>query len=322
VGLGEEGVKAFQVREATPADAPGIRALFARVFGKELPEEEWLWKFERNPDGWFGVVAVADGKIIGNYAGCAMQLLVGGAPRLAYTVGDVATDPAARGLGGLHGVYRAMVEAFYEVVGARSVPFCFGFPNARALELSNRIARTRTILPIHERRVPCGAFAAAAPEAAAGDFVDQSFDSLWDAVRGFLREGVVRDRARANWRFHARPTRYYRMVWCAREGTLESWAALSVLGKDALVADFLGRDPEGGDLPRLFAAAAAEAGRLGATTLVFWESPGGAARRLLERLPGERREAGFSLAARIFEEESARLFFERAPLMPAVYDVV
>ena len=48
------------VREATPADAPGIRRLFARVFEKEMTAQEWSWKFERNPDGWFGVVAEAN----------------------------------------------------------------------------------------------------------------------------------------------------------------------------------------------------------------------------------------------------------------------
>jgi len=50
-------MSAFVVREATAADAPGIRRLFARVFGREMSEEEWTWKFERNPDGWYGVVA-------------------------------------------------------------------------------------------------------------------------------------------------------------------------------------------------------------------------------------------------------------------------
>jgi hypothetical protein len=314
-------VSAFEVREATAADAPGVRELFARVFGKELPEEEWRWKFERDPDGWSGVVAVAQGRIIGNYAGWATRLLVDGEERLSYSVGDVATHPETRRLGGLRGVYRAMVELFYEIVGPH-VPFCFGFPNARALETSNRVARTRTLFPIRELRVPCGAFAPPPSDAVAGDFVAESFDPLWRAAAAYLRDAAVRDRARANWRFHARPSRYYRMVWRAREGRDRAWAVLSVTGQEALVADYLGEDPLGRDLPSLFAAAAAEAGRLGAQSLVFWETPGGPGRPVLEGLPGQWRDAGFCLAARVFDEEAARLFFTRAHLTPALYDMV
>ena len=78
---------------ASEADAPGIRALFARVFGKELTAEEWNWKYPGNPDGWLATVAVVDGEIVGNYSGCGMRFRLGGAERLTYAVGDVATRP-------------------------------------------------------------------------------------------------------------------------------------------------------------------------------------------------------------------------------------
>lgn len=314
-------MSSFLVREATAADAPGLRRLFAKAFGKELIQEEWQWKFDRNPDGWFGVVAEADGEVVGNYAGWGMRLLIAGEPRLVYAVGDVATDPTLRALGGLRGIYRAMVERFYESVGRRDIPFCFGFPNARALQISNRIARSRTIFPIRELRVRCDAFPSPPAGVVAGDFVGEAFEPLWAAASRYLSEGAMRDRARANWRFHARPTRYYRMVSLRGEGGLQSWAALSVLGEEAIVADYLGRQADGGDLPALFAAAASEAKSLGASTLLFWETPGGPGRRVLDRLAGERREAGFVLAARIFDEEAARLFFEKGHLTPALYDV-
>ena len=46
-----------------------------------------------------------------------MRFLLDGEPRLLYSVGDVATDPSVRALGGRRGVYRAMTDAFYEAVG-------------------------------------------------------------------------------------------------------------------------------------------------------------------------------------------------------------
>ena len=158
-----------------------------------MTEAEWAWKFERNPDGRFGTVAVAGGEILGNYAGWGMRFLVGGAPALVYSVGDVATDPSARTLGGRHGVYRSMAEAFYGALEGK-VPFCFGFPNDRALTISNRLAGTRTLFPIRQVLVDGRDFPEAPGGAGSGDFVDESFDPLWETASRFLTHAAVRDR--------------------------------------------------------------------------------------------------------------------------------
>lgn len=310
------------VRSATAADAPGIRTLFARAFGREMTAEEWHWKYERNPDGWFGTVVELAGRVVGNYAGCGMRFLLGGEERLVYSVGDVATDPSVRGLGGRRNAFRLMTEGFFEEVeGRRGVPFCFGFPGERHLVLSQRIVGTRTIFSIVQKRVPCDVLPPPPKDAEAGDFVGETFDPLWSAASRAWPALAVKDRARANWRFHARPDRYYRMVW--RNGTdgLLGWAVLSVSGNDALVADYLGRADDGSDLLPLFAAAGAEASHLGARRLVFWETPGAAA-TVLATLPGERVPSGFPLDARVVDEAAARIFQERGHLVPALYDMV
>lgn len=314
-------MKPFLVREATAEDAAGVRRLFARVFEKEMPEEEWEWKFARNPDGWFGVVAEADGRVVGNYAGWGVRVLLDGTPRLTYAVGDVATDPDLRVAGGLRGIYRSMVELFYDRVAARGVPFCFGFPNARALEISNRIAHTRTVFPVEELRIRCDVLPEPPRDIVTGDSVGEEYDALWDAAALGPRDGVVRDRRRVNWRFHARPTRYYRMVAVRAGGALESWAALSVLGDAAVVADWVARAGREGELPRLLAAAGAEARRLGAGDLILWDSPESPMRKVFEGLPVAARAAGFALAARSLESDAAQRFFARAALPPSLYDV-
>jgi hypothetical protein len=311
----------FEVREATAADAPGIRSLFARIFKTELSEEEWSWKFASDPDGWYGIVGVQDGAIVGNYAGWGMRFLLDGKPALLYSVGDVATDPSVRALGGRRGVYRAMTEAFYARVG-RDVPFCFGFPNARALRVSERIVGSRTLMPIGLKKTAVESFGPAPGDFEAGDFVDERFDALWEGGRRHLTHAAVRDRARVNWRFHARPSRYYRMVWRTQSRSLVGWAALSVIGEDATVADYLGLEADGGDLRPLFAAAADEARRLGARRLVFWEPPGGPGRTALETIPGERADAGFPMIVRVFDEDAVRRFGERLHLVPSLYDLV
>lgn len=311
----------FEIRFASEADEPGIRALFRRVFEKEMPAEEWQWKYAGNPDGWLGTVATMGGEIVGNYSGCGMRLRLGGAERLAYAIGDVATDPKVRQLGGRRGVFREMTDAFYAEVRRRGLPFCFGFPNDRALAVSHRFAGTQSLRPIVEKRVPCAGFPQAPPGFAGGDVAPESYEALWLAARESLPAAAVRDRVRANWRFHARPTRYYRMLWREAGGSLSSWAVLSVLGESAIVADYLGRAPDGGDLPGLFAGAAAEAARLGARELLFWETPGGPGARAIGELPGVSGPAGFTLIARVFDAGAASLF-DAGHLSPALYDVV
>jgi hypothetical protein len=313
-------VSGFEIRDATAADAPGVRRLFEKVFGYPLSDAQWRWKFEQNPDGWRATIGVLDGEVVGHYAGWGARFLVDGGTRLLYSVGDVATDPSVRALGGRRGVYRAMTDAFY-AGAARTVPFCYGFPNARALRVSERIVGSRTLFPIEVVSVPVEALGAAPPDAEAGESVDGSFDALWSAASRVLDEAAVRDRARVNWRFHARPDRYYRMVWRRSAGAMTAWAALSVVGEKATVADYLGVEADGSDLGPLFAAAAGEARRLGAKTLQFWAPRGGPGRVPIEALSGERRDAGFPVISRVFDEDAVRRWSDRVHLVPSLYDL-
>jgi len=293
------------------------------VFGSALSEEEWRWKFAQDPDGWYGVVGVAEGDIVGHYAGWGTGFILDGEPRLLYSVGDVATDPAVRGLGGRRGVYRAMVDAFYERVRRDGVPICYGFPNPRARTISEKIAGTRTLFPVRLVRTDVDAFPAPPPDAGAGEFVDETFDPLWEGARHTATHAPVRDRARVNWRFHARPTRYYRMVWRKQGAQMLGWAALSAVSDGtSTVVDYVGREPDGRDLPPLFAAAAAEARALGARRLAFWESPGGPGRAPIAALPGERSDAGFPMDARVFDERAGRRFAASLSFVPSLYDLV
>jgi hypothetical protein len=316
-------VIAYRVRPAEEADAPGIRALFQRAYGQPWPEEEWTWKFLRNPDGWFGVVAESDaGEIVGNFSGWPMQFVIEGKLHRVYSAGDVATAPAARGLAKGRNVYGDMATAFYDAVAAEGVPFTIGFPHPRAHEISRRLGRTRDYFPIREILVDCASLPPAPEGALTGDFVDEEFDRLWETASRSPRHGPVRDRARTNWRFHARPTRYYRMVRITAGSEDLAWAPLSVVGEEALVADYLDCDPDGGHLPGLFAACGEEARRLGARRLKFWQTPGDPGRRRIAALGGQVRDAGFWIVGRVFDERVARAYLECGQLVASIFDVV
>ena len=313
----------YRVRAATARDAPGIRALFARAYGAEWPEAEWEWKFLRNPDGWYGVVAEAeDGEIVGNFSGWPMRFRIDGESRLVYSAGDVATAPAARGLAKARNVYGDMATLFYDTAREQGAAFTFGFPHPRAHEISRRLGKTIDYFPIREIRVDCAALPPAPRDFAADDHVGPAFDALWNAAASRLAAAPVRDRERVNWRFHARPTRYYRLVRTVDRGGDAGFAALSVVGDEALVADYLGREGDAADLLPLFAACGEEARRLGAKRLRFWRTPGGAGRRALERLAGDERDAGYWIVGRMFDENGTRAFLERGHFVPALHDVV
>jgi hypothetical protein len=310
-----------EIREASAADAPGIRRVFQNVFGSPLSEEEWRWKFAQDPDGWRGVVAVLDGEVVGTYLGWGARFLLDGEERLLYSAGDVATEKRVRGMGGRRSVFGTMADAFFSLV-ATEVPFCYGFPGARHEKVSEKIVGSRTLFPIELVHVPEKAFGAPPSDMESGDLAPEGHDALWEAARRTLRFAAVRDRTRVNWRFHARPARHYRMVWRRQGNEITGWAALSVWQGAATVVDYLGRDPRGADLPALFAAAAEEARRHGAQTLVFWRTPGGPGRAVIDGLPGERSKAGFPMISRVFDEEAVRRFAAGVHLVPSLYDLV
>jgi len=309
-----------EIREATASDAPGIRRVFENVFGAPLSEEEWRWKFADDPDGWRGVVAVLDGEVVGTYLGWGTRFLLEGQERLLYSVGDVATEKRARGMGAHRSAFGRMAETFFSGV-AGEVPFCYGFPGARHERVSERIVGSRTLFPIRLVLTPCDAFGKAPADVDAGDQAPEGYDALWQAARAGLDFAAVRDRRRVNWRFHARPNRHYRMVWRRQGRDVTGWAALSIWQGSATVVDYLGRDARGADLPDLFAAAAEEARRHGASRLVFWRTPGGPGSRWIEGLPGERADAGFPMISRVFDEDAVRRFAAGLHLTPSLYDM-
>jgi hypothetical protein len=311
----------LEVRDAAAADAPGIRKVFQNVFGVPLSEEEWRWKFEQDPDGWRGVVAVLDGEVVGTYLGWGARFLLDGEERLLYSVGDVATEKRVRSMGGRRSVFGAMAETFFSGV-AREVPFCYGFPGARHERVSEKIVGSRTLFPVLLVRASADSFGRPPADMETGDIAEDGYEALWRAAREGLAYAPVRNRDRVNWRFHARPGRHYRMVWRRQGGETTAWAALAVHAGIATVVDYLGRDPRGADLPDLFDAAAEEARRQGASRLVFWRTPGGPGRRIIEELPGERLEAGFPMISRVFDEDAVQRFAGGLQLTPSLYDLV
>jgi Acetyltransferase (GNAT) domain len=314
----------FAIRRATIEDGPGICRLFSRVFPREMTLEEWQWKYPRNPDGWLSVVAEVEGQIAGHYGGWGARVIMDGRETPLFSLCDLSTDPATRQIGGRHNMFQRMAGEWNELLRARGVPFSYGFPGPHAVELGSRLVGYRTHFPVREFRFRLGDEGLGSE--AGSDHVGPSFDPLWEAARALIADSaLVRDRGRVNWRYHARPDRYYRMVCAEESGTCVAWGVLSVLEGDALVMDYLIRDSSPELFERLWTALRSEAARMGARTLVFWEPPGGPWRRhLIEKLRragGAVAEAGYSFAtAVLFDEEALARFVRGLHFTPSFYD--
>lgn len=315
----------FTIRRATPEDAPGICRLFTRVFPREMTLAEWRWKYPGNPDGWLSVVAEVDGTIAGHYGGWGARVLLEGEEVSVYSLCDLSTDPDYRQTGGRHRLFRSMAEEWNGCLKELAIPFSYGFPGPQALGLGGPLVGYRSHFPVRELVFPLADRPRPAGEGV--DLVGPSFDGLWNAARSLVAPaGLVRDRARANWRFHARPDRRYRMVLAeGRGGECDAWAALAALGHDALVMDYLLRDAGTGTFEKLWAAARGEAAAMGASRLIFWEPPGGPWRRLLldkvAAAGGEALDAGFGFATAVVHDEAAfARFAGRLHFTPGFYD--
>jgi len=311
----------FLVRRATAADSGAIRELFGLTFGRPMTPAEWSWKYPDNPDGWISFVAERDGRIVGHYGGWPMLATIGGRNQTIVAVGDVATERSVRHLGGRQNVFRSMADEMFAHLRERGVPFVLGFPNPRALAAGQRLLGYRSEFPIREVVYPVDP---ARPRSGSSrEWLDEEYDELWRRAGGALEAGVVRDRRRMNWRYHARPDRYYRFVTLARSGGgLAACGVLSVVGEEALVMEAIAGS--GREALALADALEAEAGAMGASRLVFWQTPGGAlssvAGETRRREGGAVRDAGLALATVPFDPVPTSEFVRRASITPGIYD--
>lgn len=203
----------IEIRPLLPTDGDRVGRLFARAFGQEFSAEEWDWKFHRGPHGSCSVVAEAGGEIVGHYGGIVWPF-VGEAGRLDLVeICDTMADPSVRRIGHRPLVAK-MQEAFLELAAARGVAFCFGCPNEAARRFGTRFLDYRMLEPLVELRAPLARFAAIREEGAVATVADQ-FGSPHDRLAQALSRGAGwradRSRETLNWRYHARPGRYYRV---------------------------------------------------------------------------------------------------------------
>ena len=197
--------------------APEMRALFQRVFGREMGPAEWDWKYGHGIGRGIGL-AERDGRLRAFYGGLTRPLRLFGQPALGCQVCDVMTEPGAHGSLARQGPMQQVTATFLEAeIGwARTHAVGFGFPTDRALGVAERLGLYRRVDELLQLRWT--------PESAAGlaarieavdlaathagdDGLWQVLDTLWTAMAHDLQASVlgVRDPAWLRYRYGQKP---------------------------------------------------------------------------------------------------------------------
>jgi len=272
-------------------DLPGLAVLFADRFGHPLSPEDWSWKFRQVPGEGRSLVAVEEGTgaVVAHAGALRLPARWQGGETGIWQLVDFAGTPRRHGLRPpLVDLGRQLLD---DLPAAGEAPWIFGFPSERHFRLGERVFGYRPLAEIEE-------LAGLLPEASApdevrvetGDSCGDWAEVVWEAC-GVL--GVRRSAAFLNWRYHARPGRYYRFYRLSSAG-VEGLAVFAFLGEEAWAAE-LWLPSEAEWYPSMLAVAA-DLRATGFRGWRFWPSPQARSNDLFARLDlrpaGERRFVG------------------------------
>lgn len=276
----------LQIRPTEPDDLPGLSALFDRRFGRPLSEAEWIWKYRHLPGegrSWVAAIGAAGtpgGEILA-HAG-ALRLAArwrGGEGGIWQLVDWVAAERSPHLRPPLVDLGRMLLA---DLPAEGDAPWIFGFPSDRHFRLGQRVFGYR---PLAEIAPLAGevAFAAEGQEIPSSDVAPDDCVEIWTASGG--EYGVVRSAAFLNWRYHARPERYYRFYRPEAAGA-SGLVVVAFAGREALVTELW--LPPGFDWRASLAAIAADLAAVGIERWTIWPAPVGR-----EDLNEELAELGF-----------------------------
>jgi hypothetical protein len=256
---------ALELRPTLPGDLPSLSLLFERRFGHPLSAAEWAWKYGQIPGRARSLVAVdAQGSVVAHAGALLLPARWnGGGGGGIWQLVDFAGSTARRGLrAALVTVGHALLS---DLPGEGDAPFIFGFPSDRHFRLGQRVFgyQPLTEIEILEGALPVGVAPWGVPIERA-DMADEGCEAIWEAC-GAL--GVRRSAAFLNWRYYARPERYYRFYRLATGGA-SGFAVFAFVGADAWAAELWLPEPHDWTAP--LRAVAADLAANGFRSWRFW----------------------------------------------------
>lgn len=253
----------LEIRATRPEDLAGLGALFADRFGHALAPADWEWKYRQIPGEARSLVAVADGEILAHAGALALPArwpAGGGGEGSIWQLVDFAGTTRRRGLrAALVDLGRTLLA---DLPRPGDAPWIFGFPSERHFRLGERVFGYRPLLTFEPL---AGELPSDLPpkdtRIETGDSCGGWAEAVWEACGGL---GVRRSAAFLNWRYYARPQRYYRF-YRLFSGGLEGFAVFAFVADEAWAAE-VWLPPAG----RWYASMLAVAADLRASGLRLW----------------------------------------------------
>ncbi|HEX4965875.1 MAG TPA: hypothetical protein VF173_34015 [Thermoanaerobaculia bacterium] len=271
-------------RATTAGDLPSLASFFAGRFGHVWRPEEWTWKYQTLPGEARSLLAVGEGGEILAHAGalCLPARLKKGDAGIWQLV-DFAGTPGRRGL------RPALIELGQRLLAdlprPGDAPWIFGFPSERHFRLGERVFEYQPLTVVEELGGPLPEGPASAGVAIeTGDSCGPWAEAVWEACGV---SGVRRSASFLNWRYYARPHRYYRF-YRLRSAGVEGFAVFAFVGEEAWAAELW--LPPGGEWYPSLLAVAADLRSAGLRSWRFW--PGRSLAGLQLAPTGERRFIG------------------------------
>jgi len=269
----------LEIRPTRPDDLAGLGALFADRFGHGLTADDWEWKYRHLPGEARSLVAVADGEILAHAGALTLPSRwpagTGGDGREGRDGGegniwqlvDFAGTTRRRGLrAALVDLGRSLLA---DLPRPGDAPWIYGFPSERHFRLGERVFGYQPLLRFEPLagELPSGPVPATSIRIETGDFCGDWAEAIWEACGGL---GVRRSAAFLNWRYYARPQRYYRF-YRIFSGGLEGLAVFAFVAEEAWAAEIWLPAP-GRWYPSMLAVAA-DLRAAGLRVWRFWPGP-------------------------------------------------
>ena len=256
-------------RATAPEDLPALTGFFAERFGRPWTPEEWTWKYGTFPGearSWLAVLAEDDGEILAHAGALRLPARWRGAETGVWTLVDWA-GTSRRGLRPpLVDLGRRLLA---DLPRAGDAPWIFGFPSERHFRLGERVFGYKPLADFMELAgdIPEGTAMALRSGDSCGDWAE----AVWEACGV---DGVRRSAAFLNWRYYARPHRYYRFYRLESRG-IEGLAVFAFVGEEAWAAELWLPVGEEWEWYPYLLAVAADLRAAGLRRWRFWPPPPG-----------------------------------------------
>ena len=307
------------LREYEPADGEAIVAAFNRIFG-EVQEgfrprslAEWRWRFVDNPAGGRASLALDErGRVLAQYAGLGVRLLLEGEEVLISQSVDSFCDPSVRGGLARAGLFVQAGRPYADrhgFDGEGEDRLMYGLPVPAAWRVGRDQLQYSMLSPLWRlegEAVTLGGLETDSDVCVeAGDRVPDGVDALFENAATGRAARVIKDRRHLAWRYDARPEGEYLWLRALRNQELVGWMVLAqgaVEGQTALwIMDALVGRGDDGARRALMAAAGRQARDRGLDTLACIATDACHEWDALQRLGLRVVHSGYSFAGRSYE---------------------